>query len=203
MAGQKKVVWYHSPSTPNLRIALANGSWVKFVNGNVCIGADDPLYSDKVKAIENHPCFGPKEDGARIYKVEQSIPLKTAETGMGKAKNTAAKKWNPTGVQKLYAIGFGSWFTCDKCGRKVATLAALELHAKAEHGEEYWEGVKKEAQPRQIKSYGNAPLRRRDLANDAPPPLEPPEPPEDPQPEDEEDDTGDETELPDIPPLAE
>jgi len=193
MAGQKTTVWYHSPSTPNLKIAMPNGSWVKFNNGNVCIGADDPLYKDKVKAIEDNPNFGIIEDGARIYKVEQSIQLKNAETGMGKAKNTAAKKWNPTGLQKMYALGFGSWFTCDKCGRKVATLGALEQHARAEHGDEYWEGVKKEAQPRQIKNYGAEPLKRRNLADDAPPPKEPKNA--------DKNDTDVTADLPDIPPL--
>jgi len=98
----------------------------------------------------------------------------------------------------MYPAGQGSWYVCDKCGRKVATPIALELHAKTEHGAEYWATVTKEKEPKKLKTYGTAPLKRRNLASD-PGPLKEPDP--EPEPEPEEDVIPEPPEMPDIPPL--
>jgi hypothetical protein len=178
MAGtQKEAVWYHSPYSPNLKIALPGGQWAKFQGGNICIAADDPLRNDKIKAIEENPNFGRKEDGAKIFKAEESIRLNSPKSKTVRPLNTPAGKWHATGMQKLYPEGRGTWFTCDACGRKVATLEALELHACREHGEEYWKQVEKQAQPPRLKNYGSEPetVKIGRIVNE--PPKEPdPEP---------------------------
>jgi len=157
---KKKATFYHSPTTPNLKIAMPSGHWVKFTNGNVCIVADDPLYAEKIEAIEGNPNFGKEDQGARVFKVDKAVPLATAEMESPKPLPSGGLKWHPSGMQKLYPEGKGTWFLCDKCGKKFATLLALESHARLVHGEAYWKAVDKQSHKPILKSFGNAPAGR-------------------------------------------